>query len=169
MKVHEITAVEDEWYTPDYAVFPITKYIKPNSIIWCPFDTDDSFYVKRLKLMGHTVVNTHISKGQDFFTTNPPDGVEYIISNPPFSLKVEVLDRLFKLKIPFAMLIGMAGLFEASRFELFYKNSDIELMLFDKRVKFLKTYKGKLQGQPPFPSCYVCSGILDKQIKFVKL
>ena len=30
----------DEVYTPDYAVYPILKYIKKGSIIWCPFDFD---------------------------------------------------------------------------------------------------------------------------------
>lgn len=28
----------DEVYTPEYAVKPILKYIKPNQVIWCPFD-----------------------------------------------------------------------------------------------------------------------------------
>lgn len=27
----------DEYYTPAYAVYPILKYLKPNSTIWCPF------------------------------------------------------------------------------------------------------------------------------------
>ena len=39
----------DEFYTPVYAIDPIIKYIKPNSIIWCPFDTEESNFVKRLK------------------------------------------------------------------------------------------------------------------------
>ena len=29
----------DEYYTPAYAVYPIMKKLKPNSKIWCPFDT----------------------------------------------------------------------------------------------------------------------------------
>ena len=36
----------DEFYTPLYAIEPIAKYIKPNSTIWCPFDTEDSLFVK---------------------------------------------------------------------------------------------------------------------------
>lgn len=36
----------DEFYTPLYACKPIFKYIKPNSTIWCPFDTEDSWFVK---------------------------------------------------------------------------------------------------------------------------
>ena len=36
----------DEVYTARYAVIPIEKYLKPNSTIWCPFDMEDSEYVK---------------------------------------------------------------------------------------------------------------------------
>lgn len=36
----------DEFYTPLYAIEPIAKYIKPNSTIWCPFDTEQSNFVK---------------------------------------------------------------------------------------------------------------------------
>ena len=36
----------DEFYTPLYAIKPIAKYIKPNSTIWCPFDIEQSNFVK---------------------------------------------------------------------------------------------------------------------------
>lgn len=39
----------DEWYTPVEAVKPIMKYVKPHSIIWCPFDTEESNFVKLFK------------------------------------------------------------------------------------------------------------------------
>lgn len=39
----------DEFYTPVYAIDPIIKYIRPNSTIWCPFDTEESNFVKNLK------------------------------------------------------------------------------------------------------------------------
>ena len=42
----------DEVYTPAYAVRPIVKYVdmlgRP-SIVWCPFDTGESEYVKILR------------------------------------------------------------------------------------------------------------------------
>ena len=28
----------DEYYTPSYAVYPIIKYLKQGSTVWCPFD-----------------------------------------------------------------------------------------------------------------------------------
>ena len=36
----------DEYYTPAYAVYPIAKYLKEGSTIWCPFDTIESEFVQ---------------------------------------------------------------------------------------------------------------------------
>ena len=49
----------DEYYTPEYAVRPIIRFLKPNSTVWCPFDTEESEYVKVLKNEGFKVVHTH--------------------------------------------------------------------------------------------------------------
>ena len=40
---------QDEYYTPSILVKPIISYLKPNSVIWCPFDTEDSEFVIELK------------------------------------------------------------------------------------------------------------------------
>lgn len=57
----------DEYYTPAYAVKPIIKYIgEAPKIIWCPFDTQDSEYVKCLTEVGHTVIAIHIDEGKNF-------------------------------------------------------------------------------------------------------
>ena len=44
----------DEFYTPPYAIRPIMKYIdnkrERGSKIWCPFDTEDSLFVKCFEL-----------------------------------------------------------------------------------------------------------------------
>ena len=61
----------DECYTPDYGVRPILKYITLDMKIWCPFDKDDSNFVKILKDNGNTVYNTHIDTGEDFYTYIP--------------------------------------------------------------------------------------------------
>lgn len=36
---------KDEYYTPKILVEPILKFLKPNSYIWCSFDTEDSEFV----------------------------------------------------------------------------------------------------------------------------
>ena len=47
MKMDKVAGSQnDEFYTPLYAVKSIFKYIEPNSKIWCPFDTEESYFVK---------------------------------------------------------------------------------------------------------------------------
>ena len=40
------TVESDEYYTPEYAILPLLKYIPINMKIWCPFDDYSSNYVK---------------------------------------------------------------------------------------------------------------------------
>lgn len=156
----------DEFYTPQYAVMPILKYVPKHSVIWCPFDTEDSWFVKEFQSFGHRVIFTHISFGQDFFNIEPPE-CDYIISNPPYSLKTEVFERLFFLGVPFAMLVGVVGLFESrKRFNLFATHQ-FEIMYLSKRVSYLKeAYDTKPSLNPPFSSVYLCSGMLPSSIVF---
>ena len=158
----------DEFYTPVYAVKPILEYIKPNSVIWCPFDKEESNFVKLLKGCGHKVINTHIDEGNNFFDTEIE--CDYIISNPPYSLKTEVLDRLFTLGKPFAMLLGVVGIFESQkRFDLF-KNNKFEVMYFNRRVSYFKDYNDQKPSlNPPFSSVYICSGVLPEAIVFKEI
>lgn len=105
----------DEFYTPYYAIEPLLKYLKPNSKILCPFDTEESLYVKVLKANGHYVQCEHIKDGKDFFERSQDsfEFYDYVISNPPYSKKTEVLEKLFYAGVPFAMLLGVVGIFES--------------------------------------------------------
>ncbi|MEH7246508.1 hypothetical protein V7114_06885 [Neobacillus niacini] len=158
----------DEYYTPAYAIQPVKKYLKPNSIIWCPFDTDKSLFVYELRKEGHTVINTHIDNGQDFFTTKV--ACDYIISNPPYSMKLDVIKRLFDLGIPFAMLVGVVGLFDSkSKVEVF-KDRKFEVMYLSPRVAYFKDYENPIPiSGIPYQSVYLCSGLLPKQIVFEEI
>lgn len=159
----------DEFYTPNYAIEPILKYVKEDSTVWCPFDTEDSNFVKLLREQGHTVIATHLNNDEDFFKVTPVK-CDYIISNPPYSIKAEVLDRLFSLKKPFAMLLGVVGLFESQkRFELFRDNK-FEIMYLNRRVAYFKDFaEQKPSLNPPFSSVYICSGMLPQQIVFEEI
>lgn len=110
----------DEVYTPAYAVKPLLKYLnkgnKPSYTIWCPFDTEESEYVKLLRAAGHRVIATHIDNGQNFFTYEPEENYDFIISNPPFSLKDAILKRLNELNKPFAILLPLPALQGQKRF-----------------------------------------------------
>ena len=130
----------DEFYTPEYAVAPIMKYIKKQgATIWCPFDTEKSLFVKMFREAGYNVIATHIQNGDDFFQIDVPR-CDYIISNPPYSMKSKVFNRLFEINIPFAMLVGVVGLFESQeRFEMFRDHS-FEIMYMNRRIAYFKSY-----------------------------
>lgn len=125
--------------------------------------------MKLFRQHGYTVIATHIVNDQDFFAIEPPK-CDYIISNPPYSLKSEVFDRLFQLGVPFAMLVGVVGLFESQkRFEMF-RDHDFEIMYLNRRVAYFKSYvEQKPSLNPPFSSVYVCHGMLPKQIVFEEI
>jgi hypothetical protein len=158
----------DEFYTPNYAVTPILKYIKEGATIWCPFDTEDSNFVKQLRGKGFSVISTHIKDNIDFFETEFE--CDYIISNPPYSKKNEVFTRLFELGKPFAMLVGVVGLFESQRrFEMFRDNI-FEVLYMNRRISYFKDFvEQKPSANPPFSSVYLCSGMLPKQIMFEEI
>lgn len=159
----------DEFYTPSYAIDPILKYIEPYSIIWCPFDTEDSLFVQMLREKGHEVVFTHIGNGYDFFNMPIPE-CHYVISNPPYSLKTEVLQKLFEIDKPFAMLVGVVGLFESQkRFEMF-RDHEFEIMYMNRRIAYFKSYEEQKPSlNPPFSSVYVCHKMLPQQIVFEEI
>ena len=131
----------DEFYTPVYAIKPILKYIPQGSVVWCPFDTEQSNFVKMFNERGCKTIATHISNGQDFFVGKP-----------------------------FAMLVGVIGLFESKkRFDMF-KNNDFEIMYFNKRIAYFQNYDDEKPSlNPPFSSVYICHNILPKQIVFEEI
>jgi methylase of polypeptide subunit release factors len=152
--------LKDEYYTPKILVEPILKYIKPSSVIWCPFDTKESEFVIALKEAGHKVIYSHIWLGKDFFSYEPKD-YDCIISNPPFTRKLEVLDRLYKLNKPFAMILGLPIL-NYQEVGDFFLNKDLQLLIVDKKVSF----DGNTAS---FNNSYFCSKFLPKDIIFEHL
>lgn len=117
---------------------------------------------------GHKVINTHILNGQDFFDIDVE--CDAIISNPPYSCKGRVLERLFELDKPFAMLVGVVGLFESQQMFNMFKNNKFEIMYMNKRVSYFKDYADQKPSlNPPFSSVYVCHNILPQQIVFEEI
>ena len=160
----------DEYKTPEYAIDPIMKYLpKKPATIWCPFDTEESLYVKRFRASGYGVVATHINNGEDFFEIGVPE-CDCIISNPPYSIKTEVLKRLFGIGKPFAMLVGVVGLFESQeRFEMF-RDHEFEILYMNRRVAYLRDYGDADPAfHPPFSSVYVCHKMLPNAICFEEI
>lgn len=167
--VDAVTNKNDEFYTPRYAVQPLLKYIPKGSSVLCPFDTEDSLIVKCLEEHGCKVTHSHLWRGQDFFTLGKPD-VDFVVSNPPYSVKGEVLAKLFEWGTPFAMLLGVVGLFESQkRFEMF-RDNPFEVMYLNRRVSYFKSYDDQKPSlNPPFSSVWLCSNVLPDRLVFEEI
>ena len=157
---------QDEYYTPKCAIYPIIKFLKPGSTILCPFDTEDSNFVKVLREQGFNVLHIHISEGKDFFKLRKiRTKVDYIISNPPYSKKTEVFEKLFELNIPFAMLINTLGLFDNNKRFSYFEDKNIGLLYLYPRVPYFFYEDGvRKQGGGVFQSAYLCYNILPKDL-----
>lgn len=146
----------DEWYTPAYAVTPILKYIRPNSKIWCPFDTVDSEFVKILSQNGHFVRYTHIDEGGDFFDLEPDNDCQYIISNPPFGKLTAVIERLLQFDLPFAMLCSLGYAFDNRKKFNLLKDKEISLLSLYPRVEFINGNPEIQKTRIMWQSAYLC-------------
>lgn len=151
----------DECSTLPYGVLPIIKYIPKGSVIWCPFDKNDSNFVVLLKEAGFKVINSHISYGQDFFTYEPVEHWDCIVSNPPFTDKRKIFERALSFDKPFALLMSNTWLNDAAPVQLFM-DKQLQLLLFDKRMKFLNN--GKIDNKITFSTSYYCHKLLPKDL-----
>ena len=154
----------DEVYTPAYAVKPILKYVKMlayPATVWCPFDTEDSEFVKQIRDNGDKVIYSHISDGKDFQTYEPSEHWDCIISNPPFTNKKLIFERALSFNKPFALIMSNTWLNDAAPKQLF-KEKDLQLLMFEQRMKFLNN--GEMQNKITFSSSYFCYNFLPKQI-----
>jgi hypothetical protein len=155
------SGADPEKYTPQYAVQPILKYLPEGKTIWCPFDTKNSEFVLALQAGGFDVVRSHIRTGQDFFRYEPPEW-DVIVSNPPFSDKRAVFERCLDFGKPFALLMSNMWLNDSAPCRLF-KNSELQLLMFDKRIQF------DGMNRVSFGSSYFCRDLLPKQLIFEEL
>lgn len=111
---------------------------------------------------GYDVHKSHIDDGQDFFTYEP-DNYDIIISNPPFNVKDKILERLYELGKPFAVLLPMNSLQGKSRYK-YFKNG-IQLLTFDQRIGYhnQQSMDVPIEGSP-FATAYFCKDILPSDL-----
>ena len=74
-----------------------------------------------------------------------------------------MFERSLGFNKPFALLMSNLWLNEAAPCQLF-KEKELQLLLFDRRIEFNETNK-----RVPFASSYFCWNLLDKQIIFENL
>ena len=151
--------------TPRYGVLPIVKYLPKNKIIWCPFDKEDSEFVKVLTEQGYKVVYSHIENGQDFYTYEPEEW-DILVSNPPFTNKRQIFERALSFGKPFALIMSNTWLNDSAPKQVF-KDKQLQLLMFEERMKF--SNNGVVQNKITFSSSYFCYNLLPKDIVMDKL
>ena len=152
----------DEIYTPNEAIEPLLKYIPKNYKIWECTDFGRSNISELFIKNGYEVIKTH-KKNFDFLNDTPNFEYDVIITNPPYSLKDEFLKKCFELRKPFAMLLPITTLEGVTRGGLFRKNG-IQLIVFDRRINFLKQKKSNW-----FNTSWFCWNLLTKDLIFEEI
>ena len=151
--------------TPRYGVLPIVKYLPKDKIIWCPFDKEDSEFVKVLTEQGYNVVYSHIDNGQDFYTYEPEQW-DIMVSNPPFTNKRQIFERALSFGKPFALIMSNTWLNDSAPKQVF-KDKQLQLLMFEERMKF--SNNGVVQNKITFSSSYFCYNLLPKDIVMDRL
>jgi hypothetical protein len=144
-------------------VEPILEYIPEGAVVWCPFDTEESEFVKQIKAKGNKVIASHIFNGQDFFEWEPEEHWDMIVSNPPFKKKRLFFERALSFGKPFALLMTLASMNDKYPAWSFYEaGAQLQLLKFDKRIKFITP--GRDNSKVTFQSGYYCRDFLPRDI-----
>ena len=154
----------DEQRTPAYGVAPIVKYIPRDAVVWCPFDKDDSEYVRLIRANGNKVISSHIDDGEDFLSWEPESHWDVIVSNPPFRRKRLFFERALSFGKPFALLMTLSCLNDKYPAWSFYERKrNLQLLKFDKRIVFANP-DGVVKRRVTFQSGYLCCDLLPRDI-----
>src|SRR3990170_2952 len=154
----------DEFQTPEEAIIPLLPYLNKEWTIWeCAWGKGS--LAKHFKKKGFNVWG---NKDNDFVKgiICPPSKF-CIITNPPYSMKEEFLERCYRWKVPFALLMPLTALEGKRRGEL-YRKYGIQLIIPDKRFNF-ETPSGKGTGSW-FATAWFTRGLnLPKDLMFVDI
>jgi hypothetical protein len=122
----------DEWYTSQETVNLAIGLLdpKPQSVILCPFDSDQSLFVKTLKEHGHTVLH-----GMTNFL-EVDYHCDYIITNPPFSIKDKVIERVFAYGVKTVLILPIDAMGGVKRHAMYSGNEYPKTYMPSRRIAY---------------------------------
>lgn len=154
----------DDFQTPPEALYPLIPFLKKEWTIWEPAAGEGNL-VKELERLKFNVVFSDIMDGHDFLLWTPPQ-FDCIITNPPYTLKQDFLERCYKLKKPFALLLPLTT-FETPKRQQLFRDNGVQVLFFDKRINF--TTPSKSGGGAWFATAWFTWGLdLPRDLNFVK-
>lgn len=161
----------NEQYTPKQGVeilIPHIQHLK-DKIIWCPFDKEDSQFVRVLRENGFKVIWSHIEDGRDFLTYEP-EKWDVIISNPPYKNKRVYWERCLDLKKPFTLLLPTNILSDSViNVTMREREREFQLLIPSRRMRFYNALTGVVGNQPTFKASYFGVNIFNQQIILAEL
>jgi len=158
--------ISENQYIPVWKIIEWNLHENPNQrkpVIWCPFDKEESNFVKLIRWAWYKVICSHIDNWQDFYIYEPEEEWDIIISNPPFTNKRQIFERAMSFNKPFALLMTLTWLNDSWP-KLLFMEKDLQLLMFDKRIAYINA-----GWSPTFSSAYYCWNFLPKQIIMEKL
>ena len=166
-QVYYMNGGGDEQYTPRYGVEVLLPHIQhlKEKIIWCPFDKEDSQFVKVLSESGFTVVYSHIDDGKDFLSYEP-ERWDCLISNPPYKNKRKYWERCLNLKKPFALLLPLNILSDSIINATMSDrgiSEEFQLLIPNRRMKFFNKQTGEVGNKITFKASYFGVNIFKQQ------
>lgn len=150
----------DEWYTPIEVVNYIKTIVDKNKKIICPYDTDESEFVKAFPNSIHNI--------RDFLEND----YEYdiCITNPPFSLGEQVTRKILKQGKDCIRIIPATAIFSVTFFKMISEfNFNYTIYSPDKRIYFIDENGNK--NRPNFHSVilHISKDFNTNTIKHFKL
>lgn len=161
------TGNNDECYTPAYGVMPILPYIPKDAVVWCPFDTAESEFVKLIS-QTNKVIHSHIREGKDFYNYEPDEHWDIIVSNPPFSNKRKIFERAMTFDKPFALLMTATWWNDSALNRIFSNERPCQILKPDKRIEYVRP-NGSYAKMITFLSMYYCYNLLPQSIMFCEI
>ena len=126
----------------------------------CPYDTENSYFVKVGKEMGFNIIYNI----RDFLEKDYK--YDYLITNPPFSIKDLVIEKCIKDRKRCCLILPIATLSGVKRHKL-YKENDyhLNILIPTRRIIYYNKSWKKQKGSS-FESIFM---ILDPSIKQSKV
>lgn len=124
----------DEWYTDQDIVDKCLDILQApaGSTILCPFDGEQSKFVKTLKESGFKVIYGIT----DFIESKTDYDCDFIVTNPPFSLKDQIIERVFKYGKKTVLVLPLDTMGGKARRKLFKEYEFPQIYVPEGRVSY---------------------------------
>ena len=132
----------DEWYTDQSTVDKCLELLlaAPNSTIMCPFDSEDSLFVKTLLAKGHQVIHSITD-----YLTNDYE-YDYLVTNPPFSIKDSVIEKVYQSGKRTVLILPLDSLGGVKRHSLYQEYEYPHIYIPTRRISYYDQSWKKREG-----------------------